>query len=119
MVGEEIRKGVRAAIVVSECNMAASDYISDRGKLMCERLTDTCLLYEDTTSNFHVLGQIGEGGFGSVFEVCNKASGQRGAMKKLPYDPQGTRSLSDSVTTITTVNERMFRANVCIQNGID
>ena len=74
--------------------MAASDYISDRGKLMYERLKDTFLVYEDITSKFPVLGKIGEGGFGSVFEVCNKASGERGAMKKLPYDPQGKQNVN-------------------------
>ena len=70
--------------------MAVSDRFDERDqKLLYQRLSDSFLERENEDEVYLIKRVIGEGGFGKVYEVQHKETGQTGAMKKLPFDPKG------------------------------
>ena len=59
---------------------------------MYQRLSVSLLAPENEDEHYVIIKAIGEGGFGKVYEVQHKATGKLGAMKKLPFDPNGTNN---------------------------
>ena len=83
--------------------MAASDTLeqAEQNRLL-QRLVDSMFVPEYIEDNFEVIEIIGKGGFGIVKKVKDLSTGELGAMKTLPFDPDGkaNRNLKREFSTI-------------------